>query len=192
MALLDILVAPHPILKAKASNVVTVDDDIRAFMDSMLETMYAAPGIGLAANQVGDLRRLVVVDCSDKEKPEPMYLINPQIEWVSDDDAVYEEGCLSVPELFAEVVRPASIQVSYLDRDGNKQLLETDGLLATCIQHEIDHLDGIMFMDHISALKRNMIMRKLKKWTKENGTIAILENTDPKNPVLNRHSLPST
>jgi len=191
MALLDILVAPHKILKSKAEPVAEGTDEIRSFMDDMMQTMYAAPGIGLAANQVGDLRRLVVVDCGDKENPEPYFLINPELVSVSEEEASYEEGCLSVPELFAEVVRPASIQVTYLDRDGAQQTMDADGLLATCIQHEIDHLDGIMFMDHISSLKRNMIARKLKKWTKENGPIAKLENTDPKNPVLSRHSLPS-
>lgn len=185
MALLDILVAPHPALKAKAKPVDEVTPELISFMDDMLATMYAAPGIGLAANQVGDLRRVVVVDCAkDEDKKEPHYLINPEIIWSSEEEvSSYEEGCLSLPDLYADVERPAAVKIAYIDKDGQPAEIEADGLLSTCIQHEIDHLDGILFTDHISALKRNMIMRKLKKWTKENGKIAILENADPNKPL---------
>jgi len=164
MALLPILVAPDPRLKLKAVPAAEVTDEIRQLLDDMLETMYAAPGIGLAAPQVGVSKRIIVVDISRDEEPKaPLCMVNPELVWLSDEDAAYEEGCLSVPEHYAEVVRPAAIRVAYLDRDGKKQELETDGLLATVIQHEMDHLDGILFIDHLSSLKRNMILRKLVK-----------------------------
>ena len=171
MALLPILTAPDPRLKTISEPVVEVNDEIRKLVDDMFETMYEAPGIGLAAIQVGVQKRLLVVDVigkNDEENdPDPIALINPEITWVSDDDSVYEEGCLSVPAHYADVVRPAEITVKYLDRDGKEQELHADGLLATCIQHEIDHLDGILFVDHLSALKRNMILRKLLKLKKQ-------------------------
>jgi len=171
MALLPILTAPDPRLKTVSEPVVEVTDDIRKLVDDMFETMYEAPGIGLAAIQVGVQKRLLVLDVTgknDKEKdPDPIALINPEITWVSEDDSVYEEGCLSVPAHYADVVRPAEIKVKYLDVDGKEQKLHADGLLATCIQHEIDHLDGVLFVDHISALKRNMILRKLLKQKKQ-------------------------
>jgi peptide deformylase len=164
MALRPILVAPHPVLKAKAQPVETVDAELRQMMDDMLETMYDAPGIGLAAPQIGVSSRVIVFDIAKEDEPKaPMAMVNPELVWVSDEDASYEEGCLSVPEHYAEVVRPARIRVSFLDRDGAKQELEADGLLATVIQHEMDHLDGILFIDHLSNLKRNMILRKLLK-----------------------------
>ena len=164
MALLPIIVAPDPRLKKKSVPVERADDDLRRLMDDMLETMYEAPGIGLAAPQVGVLKRVIVVDVArEGEEPQPHQMANPELTWVSDDDASYEEGCLSLPEHYAEVARPAAIKVRYLDREGEIRELEADGLLATCIQHEIDHLDGIPFVDHISALKRNMILRKLLK-----------------------------
>ncbi|MBO6825095.1 MAG: peptide deformylase [Sneathiella sp.] len=171
MALLPILTAPDPRLKTISEPVAEVNDEIRKLVDDMFETMYEAPGIGLAAIQVGVQKRLLVVDVigkNDEENdPDPIALINPEITWVSDDDSVYEEGCLSVPAHYADVVRPAEIKVKYLDRDGKEQELHADGLLATCIQHEIDHLDGILFVDHLSALKRNMILRKLLKLKKQ-------------------------
>jgi peptide deformylase len=137
-------------------------------MDDMLETMYAAPGIGLAAPQVGALKRVIVLDIEREElKTGPICMANPEIVEASDEDAVYEEGCLSLPEHYSEVVRPAKVTVRYLDRDGARQQMACEGLLATCVQHEIDHLDGILFVDHISALKRNMILRKLLKTRKE-------------------------
>ncbi len=171
MALLPIITAPDPILKTISEPVAEVSDEIRKLVDDMFETMYAAPGIGLAAIQVGVQKRVLVVDIVGKNEdgndPQPIAIINPEITWVSDDDSVYEEGCLSVPAHYADVVRPAEIKVSYLDVDGNKQELHADSLLATCIQHEIDHLDGILFVDHLSALKRNMILRKLLKQKKQ-------------------------
>jgi len=164
MALLPIFTAPDPVLKKKAAAVEAVNGNVRQLMDDMLETMYDAPGIGLAAPQVGVLKRVIVVDVSEKEEePAPLAIANPEIIWVSDHDNTHEEGCLSVPEHYAEVVRPAEIKLRYLDRENEIREMEADGMLATCIQHEIDHLDGILFIDHISALKRNMILRKLLK-----------------------------
>jgi peptide deformylase len=164
MTVLQILTAPHPVLKQKAQPVAAVDDAMRQLMDDMLETMYAAPGIGLAAPQVGISKRVIVVDVAPKDAPrQPLRLVNPELVWVSDDDSRYEEGCLSVPEHYADVVRPAAIRVRYRDEQNQLQELAADGLLATCIQHEIDHLDGILFIDHLSALKRNVILRKLLK-----------------------------
>jgi peptide deformylase len=164
MAILPIIVAPDPRLKKKCAPVERVDDTVRRLMDDMLETMYQAPGIGLAAPQVGVLKRVLVVDVGEQDEQRRPYLMaNPELIWVSDEDATYEEGCLSLPEHYADVVRPGAIKVSYLDRDNEIRELDAEGLLATCIQHEMDHLDGILFVDHISALKRNMILRKLLK-----------------------------
>ncbi len=164
MALLPILTAPDPILETVSTPVDTVTDEVRQQLDDMLETMYAAPGIGLAAIQVGIPKRMLVIDVSrEGEEKQPLFIVNPEITWVSDDDRLYEEGCLSLPEQYAEVERPAEVKVSYLDRNGEKQELHADGLLAVCLQHEMDHLDGILFVDHLSALKRNMILRKLLK-----------------------------
>lgn len=168
MALRTILTAPDPRLKKKSKPVDTVDAEVRRLMDDMLETMYAAPGIGLAAPQIGELRRVIVLDIDREDvKTGPLFLANPEIIEASDEDATYEEGCLSLPEHYSDVVRPARVKVRYLDRDGKKQQMACEGLLATCVQHEIDHLDGILFVDHISALKRNMILRKLLKARKE-------------------------
>lgn len=164
MALLPILIAPDPVLETISTPVETVTDEVRQQLDDMLETMYAAPGIGLAAIQVGIPKRMLVIDVArDGEEKQPLYIINPEITWVSDDDQLYEEGCLSLPEHYAEVERPAEVKVSYLDRNGDRQELHADGLLAVCLQHEMDHLDGVLFVDHLSALKRNMILRKLLK-----------------------------
>lgn len=164
MAILSIITAPDSRLKKVSEPVEKVDDSIRKLLDDMLETMYAAPGIGLAAPQVGVAKRVIVVDAAKEGAPgEPLKLINPELLEVAEDDATYEEGCLSLPEQYAEVVRPAGARIRYLDTRGEEQILEADGLLATCIQHEIDHLDGILFVDHVSALKRNMILRKLTK-----------------------------
>jgi len=168
MAIKPILTAPDPRLKKKSLPVASVDAEVRQLMDDMLETMYAAPGIGLAAPQVDVLKRVIVLDIDREEaKTGPLFMANPEIVEASDDDASYEEGCLSLPEHYADVVRPAKVTVRYLDRDNAKQELSCEGLLATCIQHEIDHLDGILFVDHISSLKRNMILRKLLKARKE-------------------------
>lgn len=168
MALLPILTAPDPRLKKISKPVEKVDDEIRKLMDDMLETMYAAPGIGLAAAQVGVLKRVLVIDIDrEGEKTGPLKMANPEIIDVSDEDASYEEGCLSVPEHYAEVERPAKVTVRYLDQDNEIRTIQAEGLLATCIQHEMDHLDGILFIDRISALKRNIILRKLVKARKE-------------------------
>ena len=168
MAILPILVAPDPRLKQKAKPVEAVDAVIAALMDDMLETMYASPGIGLAAPQVGVGRRVLVLDIGrDEEDRQPVRMANPEIVWVSDEDNTYEEGCLSVPEHYAQVVRPKAVRVRYLDQDNVARELEADGLLATVVQHEMDHLDGILFIDHISSLKRNMILRKLTKAKKD-------------------------
>jgi peptide deformylase len=166
MAILKIIVAPDPRLKIKAQPVATVDDGVRKLMDDMLETMYAAPGIGLAATQVGVAKRVIVVDIADTkngEKPNPLRLANPEVVWQSDDTSVYEEGCLSLPQKFEEVTRPARIKVRALNEKNQPIEFEADDLLATCIQHEIDHLDGVIFVDHISRIKRDMILRKLTK-----------------------------
>jgi peptide deformylase len=164
MALLPILTAPDPELKKISQPVKQVDASIRKLMDDMLETMYHAPGIGLAAPQVGVLKRVIVLDLArEGEEPQPLRIANPEIVWVSDDDATYNEGCLSVPEHYADVVRPAACRVKYLDKDNKQQEIAAEGLLATCLQHEIDHLDGILFIDHLTSLKRNIILRKLLK-----------------------------
>lgn len=170
MAILPILIAPHPTLKAKAKPVKEVTDGLRTLLDDMLETMYDAPGIGLAANQIGSLERVLVMDCGSREEeetPRPMKIINPEITGVSEELSSYEEGCLSIPEQYAEVERPAVVRVKYLDENGKQHERLFDGLEATCVQHEIDHLDGILFVDHLSNLKRNMLMKKLKKLIKE-------------------------
>ena len=164
MALLPILTAPDPALKKISAPVKQVDASVRKLMDDMLETMYHAPGIGLAAPQVGVLKRVIVLDLArEGEAPQPLRIANPEIMWVSDDDATYNEGCLSVPEHYADVVRPGACRVKYLDHDNKQQEIAAEGLLATCLQHEIDHLDGVLFIDHLTALKRNMILRKLLK-----------------------------
>ena len=164
MALLPILTAPDPALKKISQPVKQVDASVRKLMDDMLETMYHAPGIGLAAPQVGVLKRVIVLDLArEGEEPQPLRIANPEIVWVSDDDATYNEGCLSVPEHYADVVRPGACRVKYLDRDNKQQEMAAEGLLATCLQHEIDHLDGVLFIDHLTSLKRNMILRKLLK-----------------------------
>jgi len=153
--------------------VESVDDEVRRFLDNMLETMYEAPGIGLAAVQVGLPRRLVTIDVAKREDenadPNPLFLINPEILWRSDERSVHEEGCLSIPEYYAEVDRPASVRVRYLDRDGKLQEIEADSILAVCLQHEIDHLDGVLFIDHLSKLKRDMVIKKFAKQAKASG-----------------------
>jgi peptide deformylase len=164
MALLDVLVAPDPRLKLKAKAVARVDEVVRRLMDDMLETMYVAPGIGLAAPQVGQAVRVIVLDVSrDGEDKRPLRMANPEILWRSDELATYNEGCLSLPEHYSDVTRPAEIRVRYLDHENEIRTLEAKGLLATVIQHEMDHLEGVLFVDHISALKRNIILRKLVK-----------------------------
>ncbi|BBK33827.1 peptide deformylase [Stella humosa] len=164
MATLPILVAPDPRLKLKAKPVEQIDEQVRTLLDDMLETMYAAPGIGLAAPQIGVSQRLLVLDLArEGEAKRPMKVINPEIVWASDEDSEHNEGCLSLPEHYADVVRPAEVKVRYQDETGETREVHASGLLSTCLQHEMDHLDGVLFVDRISALRRNMILRKLIK-----------------------------
>jgi peptide deformylase len=164
MTIRPILTAPDRRLQAISTDVETVDADIRKLVDDMTDSMYAADGIGLAAVQIGVPKRVIVIDLDQKEgKKNPRAFINPKILWASEELAVFEEGCLSVPEIWDDVERPARIKAEYLDRDGKKQLLEADGLLATCLQHEMDHLNGVLFIDHLSRLKRSMVIKKLTK-----------------------------
>lgn len=167
MAILEILVAPHPLLKQKAKPVAAVDDRVRKLLDDMVETMYDAKGIGLAAPQVGVLERIVVIDVHEKDEPRnPIRLVNPEIIWESPERSVYEEGCLSVPEQYADVTRPKAVRLRYADENGEIREIDADGVLATCVQHELDHLEGTLFVDHLSMLKRNMILRKVQKMQK--------------------------
>ena len=164
-----IILHPDPRLKKTSTPVSDVSDDLRALADDMLETMYHAPGVGLAAPQIGALHRLIVLDCvkADGEAPRPLIMFNPEIVASSDTRNVYEEGCLSLPEQFAEVTRPAEVQVRWMDRDGNEQSEEMTGLWSTCVQHEIDHLNGKLFIDHLKPLKRQLMTRKMVKLKRE-------------------------
>jgi len=166
MTIRKILTEPDPFLRQLSYDVEKVDDEIRKLMDDMLETMYAAPGIGLAAIQIGVPKRVIVIDLSKEEEKKPLYFVNPKIITKSKDNSSYEEGCLSVPGQFAEVDRPNQCHFSYLDYDGEKKNLKAVGLLATCIQHEMDHLEGILFIDYLSKLKKNYIVKKLSKQKK--------------------------
>jgi len=187
MTIRKILTEPNKILREKSLRVENVNKNIQQLMDDMLETLYAAPGIGLAAIQIGVVKRVIVMDISrsrydnnigrdkddtnkkeDKETKKPMYFVNPEIIWKSKDKFTYEEGCLSLPNQFAEIDRPKQCHIKYLDYNGHPQELRADGLLATCIQHEIDHLEGILFIDYLSKLKKEMIIKKLSKQTKDN------------------------
>jgi len=174
MAILSIIETPDPRLRVISKPVEQVDDELRRLMDDMLETMYDAPGIGLAAIQVGVPKRVLVIDLQEEEDAEgkpirnPRYFVNPEIVWSSEQQSTYNEGCLSVPEMFAEVVRPERVRVTWLDYDGRAREEELDGLLATCLQHEMDHLEGILFIDHLSKLKRDMLLKKLDKLRKSN------------------------
>ena len=172
MSVLPIVICPDPRLKTVSKPVEKVDASVRKLMDEMLETMYAQNGIGLAAIQVGVAKRILIMDLgrgssrypdSEKGKPNPLFLVNPEIIWASEEQSPYDEGCLSFPGQYAEVWRPAQVKVKYLDYNGKEQILEADGLLATCVQHEMDHLNGITFVDYLSAVKRDMIVRKVKK-----------------------------
>jgi peptide deformylase len=164
MALREILTVPNPVLKQVSTPVERVDDDLRQLMDDMLETMYAAPGIGLAAIQVGVPRQVIVMDLARQdEPPEPRFFVNPEILWASDETAPYEEGCLSVPEVYDEVDRPARVKLRYLDYNGQEVVEEAEGLFAVCIQHEMDHLKGVLFIDHLSRLKRDRAVARVRK-----------------------------
>ncbi|MEN8195201.1 MAG: peptide deformylase [Pseudomonadota bacterium] len=174
MALLPIIIAPDPRLKVVSRPVDKVDAEVARLMDDMLETMYDAPGIGLAAPQVGVPTRVIVVDIARKDKgeaPNPLKMANPQLVATSEELKPWDEGCLSLPEHYAEVTRPSQVAVRYLDENNKRREIEADDVLAVCVQHEMDHLDGILFVDHVTALKRNMILRKLRK-AKKLGTLA--------------------
>jgi peptide deformylase len=167
MAIREILVVPNPVLKQVSEPVAQVDDELRALMDDMLETMYDAPGIGLAAIQIGVPKRVIVMDLArEGEDKQPRFFVNPEILWRSDETAPYEEGCLSVPEYFDEVQRPAQVKLRYLNYQGEQVEEDAEGLFAVCIQHEMDHLDGILFIDHLSRLKREQAVKKVKKQAK--------------------------
>jgi len=177
MSLRTIITPPDPRLRRMCAPVERVDASVLALMDDMLETMYDAPGIGLAAIQIAVEKRLIVVDIArrkdDAASADPLCLANPEVLWTSEELSTYEEGCLSVPDFYEDVERPARVRVGYLDRSGKHQEIEADDILATCLQHEIDHLDGILFIDHISRLKRDRILKKFSK-------VAKLEHSAPK------------
>jgi len=167
MTIKPLVLLPDPVLRKTSEPLERVDDEIRTLADDMLETMYDAPGIGLAAIQIGIPRRMLVIDCAKEDEDKaPIVFINPEIVESSEERAAYEEGCLSIPDYYAEVERPAKVTVDYVDRDGKAQQVKAEGLLATCLQHEIDHLNGVLFIDHISKLKRDMVVRKFTKLAK--------------------------
>ncbi len=169
-----ILVIPDPILRKISEPISNVNSETKKLMDDMLETMYAAPGIGLAAVQIGILKRVIVIDLSkDDEKKTPLFIVNPEITFKSKELVSYEEGCLSIPNQFAEVKRPSSCKITFLDYNGEKKEMNAEGLLATCIQHEIDHLNGILFIDHLSKLKKDLILKKTKKQKKEIDRVVV-------------------
>ncbi|GLQ35059.1 peptide deformylase [Amylibacter marinus] len=168
MSILPIILHPDPRLKKTCDPVETVSKELRQLADSMLETMYDAPGVGLAAPQIGTLNRLFVMDCGDKEvRDEPTVLINPEITWVSEELNTHNEGCLSLPDLFEDIERPKEVRIKFLDIDGTPREEQYDGLWATCAQHELDHLNGVLFIDHLSRIKRSMMTKKMVKYKKE-------------------------
>ena len=185
MAVRDILIIPDKRLRLKSEAVKAIDKSLRALIDDMFETMYAAPGIGLAAIQIGMPRRVVTMDLAKKDEPrQPLVFINPEVVWSSDDKATYEEGCLSIPEYYEEVERPKSVKVNFFDLDLKPQEIEADGLLATCLQHEIDHTNGVLFIDYISKLKRNMVLKKFKKAAKKaDGENPLAEDQEPSHHI---------
>jgi peptide deformylase len=167
MTIKPLIILPDPLLRQVSKPIERVDADLQRLADDMLETMYDAPGIGLAAIQIGVPRRMLVIDVSrEGEEKQPLVFVNPEVVASTDERSVYEEGCLSIPDYYAEVERPAIVTVKYLDRDGKEQTVQADGLLATCLQHEIDHLNGVLFIDHISRLKRDMVIKKFTKAAK--------------------------
>lgn len=171
MAKRDILILPDPVLRQRSLPVEQVDGSVRALLDDMLDTMYAAPGVGLAAIQIGLAQRIVVIDVTREDEPRaPICLVNPEIVWTSEERAASEEGCLSIPDYYEEVERAARVKVRFLDRDGAEAEIEADGMLAVCLQHELDHLDGVLFIDRLSRLKRERVTRKFVKAAKRNGT----------------------
>jgi peptide deformylase len=185
MAKRDIIILPDKRLRLKSEPVAKVDKAVRALVNDMFETMYEAPGIGLAAIQIGVPQRVVTRDLAKKDDPKaPQVFINPEVTWVSDEIAAAEEGCLSIPEYYEEVERPAAIRVKYLDLEGRAQEIEASGLLATCLQHEIDHTNGVLFIDHISKLKRDMVLKKFKKAAKRGEPVTPLsEDKEPSHHI---------
>jgi len=185
MAVRDILILPDKRLRQKSEPVATIGKTERALVEDMFETMYAAPGIGLAAIQIGVPARVVTMDLAKKDEPKaPLVFINPQVIWVSDETATYEEGCLSIPEYYEEVARPKAVKVKFLDLDGKPHEIEAEGLLATCLQHEIDHINGVLFIDHISKLKRDRVLKKFKKAAKRGEPVKPLsEDKEPSHHI---------
>jgi peptide deformylase len=185
MAKRDILIIPDKRLRLKSEPVGAIDKVVRALIDDMFETMYDAPGIGLAAIQIGVPARVITMDLAKKDEPKaPQVFINPEVTWAADEMAAYEEGCLSIPEYYEEVERPNAVRVKFLDREGKPQELEAGGLLATCLQHEIDHINGVLFIDHISKLKRDMIVKKFKKAQKRGEPVKPLsEDKEPSHHI---------
>jgi peptide deformylase len=182
MPVRPILKLPDARLRLESEPVARVDDDVRALLDDMLETMYDAPGVGLAAVQVGVPKRLVVIDVAKDDEPkDPIFLVNPEIVWTSEELNAHEEGCLSIPEYYAEVERPARCRVRFLDRDGKQQELDCEGLLATCVQHEVDHTRGILFIDYLSRLKRERVTKKFTKLARREGEV--MPARDPASPT---------
>lgn len=172
MSIKPIVLLPDSVLRKKSAPIERFDDDLKRLASDMTETMYDAPGIGLAAIQIGIPRQMLVVDVSkDEDNQNPQVFINPEIVKNSDETSTYEEGCLSIPEYYAEVERPAAITINYLDLSGKKQSIEADGLMATCLQHEIDHLNGVLFIDYLSKLKRQMVIKKFTKQAKQNASV---------------------
>lgn len=185
MAKRGILILPDKRLRLKSAPVGAVDKALRALVDDMFETMYDAPGIGLAAIQIGVPKRVVTMDLAKKDEPKaPQVFINPEVAWTSDEKAVYEEGCLSIPEYYEAVERPSAVNVKYLDIEGKVQEIEASGLLATCLQHEIDHINGVLFIDHISKLKRDMVLKRFKKAAKRGEPVKPLsEDKEPSHHI---------
>ncbi len=185
MTVRDIIIIPDKRLRLKSEPVKAVDKPLRALIDDMFETMYAAPGIGLAAIQIGVAQRVVTMDLAKKDEPKaPQVFINPEIVWASDEKATYEEGCLSIPEYYEEVERPKIVKVKFFDENFKPQEIEAEGLLATCLQHEIDHINGVLFIDHISKLKRDMVMKKFKKAAKKGEPVRPLaEDKEPSHHI---------
>jgi peptide deformylase len=184
MALRDILIIPDARLRLISEPVKTVEKGIRALVDDMFETMYVAPGIGLAAIQIGVPLRVVTMDLAKKDdEKEPLIFINPEVTWASEEKSAYDEGCLSIPEYYEEVERPQRVKVKYLDLDGKQHEIEADGLLATCLQHEIDHLNGVLFIDHLSKLKRDMVIKKFKKAAKRGEPAKFAEDKEPSHHI---------
>ncbi|MGE0564387.1 MAG: peptide deformylase [Pseudolabrys sp.] len=184
MATRDLVILPDKRLRLKSEPVKAFDKTLRALVDDMFETMYAAPGIGLAAIQIGVPMRVVTMDLAKKDEPKaPQVFINPQVTWTSEEKGAYEEGCLSIPDYYEEVERPAAVKVRYLDIAGKEHEIEADGLLATCLQHEIDHTNGVLFIDHISKLKRDMVVKKFKKAAKQGVSPSLAKDDKPSHHI---------